>query len=76
MTAERLVDTRGLRCPWPVIRLGRAAREMGGPGYIRILADDPLAPGEIAELCGQRGWRMSAAQDSPHAFQIVIDTVA
>ena len=75
MSAERLVDARGLRCPWPVIRLGRAARELGGPGSIRILADDPIAPGEIAALCRERGWRMSPDPDSPHAFRIAI-TVA
>ena len=53
---ERLVDARGQSCPWPVIRLARAARELGGPGRIRLLADDPIAPGEVAALCAERGW--------------------
>jgi tRNA 2-thiouridine synthesizing protein A len=76
MSTGRTVDARGLRCPWPVIRLARAARELGGPGNIRIIADDPIAPGEIAALCSERGWRMSADPDDCHAFQIIIDTVA
>jgi tRNA 2-thiouridine synthesizing protein A len=63
-----------MRCPWPVIRLARAAREMAGPGSIRILADDPIAPGEIAAICGERGWRMSQDESDPHAFEIAIDT--
>jgi tRNA 2-thiouridine synthesizing protein A len=65
VSAERLVDARGMRCPWPVIRLARAAREM---------ADDPIAPGEIAAICGERGWRMSQDESDPHAFEIAIDT--
>jgi tRNA 2-thiouridine synthesizing protein A len=59
-----------------VIRLARAARNLGGPGRIRIIADDPIAPGEIAALCGERGWRMSTDPDNGHAFQIAIHTVA
>lgn len=57
MSAPRLVDARGLLCPWPVLRLSRAAREMDNVGTIEIVADDPIAPGEIAALCAERGWR-------------------
>ncbi len=66
----RLVDARGLLCPWPVIRLARAAREMGGPGEIRILADDPIAPREIEQLCAERGWEF--AVEEPAAFRVRI----
>ncbi len=70
---ERLVDARGMRCPWPVIRLARAARELGGPGRIRILADDPIAPGEIAALCTERGWTCRGGEGS---FEIAIGSDA
>ena len=59
------VDARGMRCPWPVIRLGRAMRETGGP--VLILADDPIAPGEIAALASARGWTVAPA-DEPAAW--------
>ncbi len=62
--SETLVDARGLRCPWPVLRLARAARELGGPGRIRVLADDPIAPGEIAAFCAERGWECDSAAGS------------
>ncbi len=54
---ETLVDARGLRCPWPALRLARAMREQGGTGRARIVADDPAAPREIAALAAERGWR-------------------
>jgi len=47
------VDARGLRCPWPVLRLARAMR---GANRVTILADDPQAPGEIAALATEQGW--------------------
>lgn len=68
----RLVDARGMLCPWPVIRLGRAARELGGTGTIRVLADDPVAPREIALLCQERGWSCASAADEKDAFDVVI----
>jgi tRNA 2-thiouridine synthesizing protein A len=61
------VDARGMRCPWPAIRLGRAMRESGGP--VLILADDPIAPGEIAALAKAQGWSVSAA-DEKHGWVV------
>jgi len=47
------VDARGMRCPWPVLRLARAMR---GAESATILADDPAAPAEIAALADAHGW--------------------
>ena len=68
----RLVDARGLLCPWPALRLSRAAREASGPGLIRILADDPVAPRELAALCRERGWRFSPDPAQKEAFDVEI----
>lgn len=69
---ETLVDARGLLCPWPVLRLCRAAREMASPGSIRILADDPAAGREIAQLCTERGWKCAPDEAATDAFIVVI----
>lgn len=53
-----LVDARGMRCPWPALRLAKAMRGVGVGGAVRILADDPAAPREIAALAAQHGWRV------------------
>jgi tRNA 2-thiouridine synthesizing protein A len=66
-----VVDARGLLCPWPVLRLARAAREMG-PGSIRLLADDPSAAREIAQICEERGWRLDADPSEAGCFNVVI----
>ena len=60
---SRLVDARGLRCPWPVLRLARAMREARD---VTILADDPAAPAEIAALAGANGWKISSIPDGFH----------
>ncbi|WP_374648282.1 sulfurtransferase TusA family protein [Rhizorhabdus sp.] len=66
MTATR-IDARGMRCPWPVVRLARAVRE--GASEVLIIADDPIAPGEIAALAQARGWGVVAA-DETHGWLI------
>ena len=53
----RHVDARGLRCPWPVLRLARAMREAD---RVTIVADDPAAAGEIAALATAHGWALAS----------------
>ncbi len=48
-----LVDARGLRCPWPVLRLARALRD--GASVVDLLSDDPAAAGEVAAFAAARG---------------------
>jgi tRNA 2-thiouridine synthesizing protein A len=67
----RVVDARGMLCPWPVIRLSRAARELG-TGRLRVLADDPAAPREIALLCQERGWHFSQEPQDKDTFEVLI----
>jgi tRNA 2-thiouridine synthesizing protein A len=70
---EILIDARGLLCPWPVLRLCRAVRELSGnKGEIRILADDPSAAREIDQLCRERGWDLASDQAETGAFKVVI----
>lgn len=47
------IDARGMRCPWPAIRLARALRD--GDDDVRIRADDPAASGELARVAAAAG---------------------
>ncbi len=67
----RLVDARGMLCPWPALRLSRAAREIGS-GRLRVLADDPAAPRELATLCAERGWSFAADPADAAAFEVTV----
>ena len=63
------IDARGMRCPWPALRLARAARDAGPGAVIELIADDPVAAAEIATLAGERGWRLEA---TPPLFRVTI----
>ena len=50
---DTLIDARGLKCPWPALRLAKAMRAADA---VTIVADDPQAPTEIAALAAAHGW--------------------
>lgn len=50
------IDARGMRCPWPAIRLVRALRD--GAQVVEITADDPRAAGELASAAAAVGARL------------------
>ena len=52
-----MVDARGMKCPWPALRLARAMR--AEPAVI-LLADDPQAGREVAALAAEHGWSVAA----------------
>jgi Predicted redox protein, regulator of disulfide bond formation len=51
-SAAAVVDARGMRCPWPALRLARAMR---AEHMVLLLADDPQAAREIAALAALQG---------------------
>ncbi len=50
-----VVDARGMRCPWPALRLARAMRNARD---VLLIADDPQAGREVAALADEHGWRV------------------
>lgn len=63
------IDARGLRCPWPALRLARALRS--GELPVEILADDPAAEREIRALAAARGARVEMLEiDGMDVFRI------
>lgn len=60
--APRRVDTRGMRCPWPVLRFAKAVREAAIGEAVELLADDPKTPNEIAALASVQGWDVTCTE--------------
>jgi tRNA 2-thiouridine synthesizing protein A len=54
------VDARGMRCPWPALRLARAMREAAD---VLLIADDPQAGREAHALADAHGWRIDSAAE-------------
>lgn len=49
--ADHELDTRGLRCPEPVMMLHRQIRAMAVGETVRVLATDPATERDIPQFC-------------------------
>ncbi|MDJ0931635.1 sulfurtransferase TusA family protein [Breoghania sp.] len=51
----RELDLRGLNCPMPVLKAGKALRALQPGEQIVVLTSDPLAGVDIPHLCREQG---------------------
>jgi cysteine desulfurase len=56
--AAQLLDSRGRRCPLPILDLARALPGIDTGAELTVLADDPAAASDIAAWCRMRGQRL------------------
>jgi len=59
------INARGMKCPWPALRVARAMRSNG---RVTIEADDPIAHSELTALADQHGWRFAVLDEHRFAF--------
>lgn len=62
MTAEDVVDTRGLACPLPVLKLRKALLQRGPGAQVVLLATDPQAARDVPAFCTEAGHRLVAQE--------------
>ncbi len=49
------IDTRGLSCPLPVLKVRKAMRSIEPGTAVRVLATDPLADQDLRAYCAASG---------------------
>lgn len=73
------IDAVGLVCPVPIIRLARAARDLGS-GIIELVADDPATQPDVPAWCDMRSATLletsSAQQRGTPVFRYLIQVGA
>jgi tRNA 2-thiouridine synthesizing protein A len=67
VTEPVVVDARGLRCPAPVIRLARAARDSASGTRLTVLATDPAAVHDVPAWARMRGHSVVSSTVSSNA---------
>jgi tRNA 2-thiouridine synthesizing protein A len=52
---ETTLDTRGLKCPLPVLRARKAMQSVAPGELLRVLATDPAAVRDLQAFCAATG---------------------
>jgi tRNA 2-thiouridine synthesizing protein A len=60
MTEPVLLDTKGLKCPLPVLKARKAMRDVPEGGVLRVLATDPGAVKDFEHFCKTTGHQLVA----------------
>ena len=66
------LDARGLKCPLPVIRLARLARDLPAGTTLHVLADDPAAEADIPAWTRMRGHTVTLQRRGGHTAYAVV----
>ncbi len=71
-TADRTLDTTGLKCPLPALKARKALLAMAEGQRLLVIASDPMAPIDIPHFCAEAGHKLVAAsqQDGGYVFLI------
>jgi tRNA 2-thiouridine synthesizing protein A len=69
---DTLLDTRGLRCPLPVLRARKAMQGVVAGEVLRVLATDPGTVRDFRAFCEATGHELleHAEQDGEYSFRI------
>jgi tRNA 2-thiouridine synthesizing protein A len=74
--ACQLVDARGLRCPMPVLKLGKAARETPDVPAFLLLASDEPARLDVPAFCAEKNWPHELLTDDQGLMVFRVQTTA
>ncbi len=71
MTSDATLDTRGLLCPLPVLKLRKRLQSLSPGQVIEVLADDPIAVVDIPHFCAEAGHSL-LSQEMRDAVQVYL----
>ena len=69
-----VIDTTGLRCPLPVLKVRKNLPILNKADLFLIIADDPLAEIDLRHFCNAKSYKVrkisSNQSDEKHYFEI------
>ena len=69
------LDTSGLSCPMPILKLKQALRDMEHGQRIQMIATDPGSQSDVAAFAAQTGHRLIDSSSEAGKFVYVLEKV-
>lgn len=70
--ADKLLDTKGLNCPLPVLKLKKAIQDVPVGGTLEVLATDPSASGDFEAFCRQTKHELVEQAEAEGVYRFLI----
>ena len=65
MVDPNFLDTRGLKCPLPVLKARKRLKDMAPGAILEVVADDPAAVIDFPHFCNEAGHSLDGPVDAP-----------
>lgn len=72
MDRDLILDTRGLKCPLPVLKARKRLKSMARGERLEMLADDPMAMVDVPHFCAEAGHKLIDHQQTPDRGDLYI----
>jgi tRNA 2-thiouridine synthesizing protein A len=72
MKCDDTLDTRGLRCPMPILATKTAIAKMTDGQVLTVLASDPGSLTDMTSFCQVTGNELLIAKDSDGSFEFTV----
>jgi len=72
MMPKRTLDTKGMKCPLPVLKARRAMKELAAGEVLEVLATDPGAVKDFAAFCATTGDELLASEKEGEVYRFHI----
>lgn len=69
---ERVLDTKGLNCPLPVLKAKKALSQVPAGGLLRVLSTDPGSVADFEAFCRQTGNELVESKSEDDTFSFLI----
>ncbi len=70
--ADKLLDTRGLNCPLPILKTKKVMSEVPKGGTLEVLATDPGAVADFEAFCEVTGNLLLERSENAGVFRFLI----
>ena len=74
--ADKILDTKGLNCPLPILKAKKAIAEVKGGGTLEVLATDPGAVPDFKAFCEAGGHTLVEQTEAGGVYRFLIRRAA
>ena len=70
--SDQHLDAKGLKCPLPVLKAGKAMKALQSGAILTVEATDPSAPEDFRNFCETTGHELMSAVESDGVYRFAL----